>query len=120
MTDQEFLNKMHYFAGAREALDCDTVWSIYEVDHIDSVMLSDKVRRVFYRFYAKDVTSEELMNGTAEEIEVSSTAVNGTVRELWRAAESCYKQAKVQGDWHYFVEDFQMQEDGSLEIWMGS
>lgn len=110
MTDQEFLNKMHYFNGVRDTLDYDTAWSIYEVDHIDTEMLSEKARRVFYRFY------DDAMN----EIEVSSLAVNGTVRELWRAAESCYQQAKAQGDWHYFIEDFQMQDDGSLEIWMGS
>lgn len=121
MTDQEFMNKMHYFNGARETLDYDTAWSIFEVDHIDTKIFKDDYHRVFYRFYSKDVTSEELMNGTAKEIEVSSFAVNGTVRELWRAAESCYQQAKAQGDWHYyFIEDFEMHDDGSLEMVMGS
>ena len=120
MLDQDFYNKMNYFAGAQNALNYDTVWSIDEVDNVDVELLTNKARRVFYRFYAKDATSEELMNGTAEMIEVSSVAVNGTVRELWRAAESCYQQAKAQGDWHYFIEDFEMQDDGSLEIWMGS
>lgn len=110
MTDQEFHNKMNYFAGVQDAMNFDTVWSIYEVDHVDVKILSDKSRRVFYRFY------DDAMN----EIEVSSLAVNGTVRELWRAAEACFQQAKAQGDWHKFIEEFQMQEDGSLEIWMGS
>lgn len=120
MLDQDFTNKMNYFAGVQNALNYDTVWSIDEVDHVDAQMLSDKPRRVFYRFYAEDATLEELRDDTAEMIEVSSMAVNGTVRELWRAAEACYQQAKQQGDWHKFIEDFEMQEDGSLEIWMGS
>ena len=120
MLDQEFLNLMNYFNGVRDALDYDSSWSIYEVENIDSDMLSDKPRRVFYRFYAKDISVEELMSDSAEMIEVSSLAVNGTVRELWRAAESCYQQAKAKGDWHYFIEDLQVQEDGSLELIMGS
>ena len=120
MLDQNFTNKMHYFAGVQNALNYDSVWSIYEVDHVDAQMLSDKPRRVFYRFYAKNATVEELQNGTAEVIEVSSLAVNGTVREMWCAAESCWQQAKAKGDWHYFIEDFVVQEDGSLKITMGS
>lgn len=110
MLDQNFYNKMNYFNGAREALNYDTTWSIYEADHVDSQMLNDKVRRVFYRFY----------DGKMREVEVSAVAADGTVRSFWAAAESCYQQAKAQGDWHYFIEDFQVQEDGSLELWMGS
>lgn len=120
MLDQNFYNKMNYFSGAREALNYDTTWSIYEADNVDSQMLNDKVRRVFYRFYASDATVEELQNDTAEVIEVSALAADGTVRSFWAAAESCYQQAKAQGDWHRFIEDFQVQEDGSLELWMGS
>ena len=120
MTDQDFHNKMNYFAITRAAEDYATEWSIYEVDNVDDKMLSDKVRRVFYRFYAKDATMEQLMNDTAQIIEVSSFANDGSVRELWRAAESCYQQAKALGDFHYFIEDFEMHDDGSLEMAMGS
>ena len=36
-------------------------------------------------------------------------------------AESCYKQARIAlGDWHYFVEDFEVsKEDGTLELITG-
>ena len=120
MLDQDFQNKMNYFNGVQNALKYDTVWSIDEVDNVDMNMLSDNPRRVFYRFYAKDASVEELLSDSAEMIEVSSLAVNGTVRELWRAAESCFQQAKAKGDWHKFIEDFEVQEDGSLELVMGS
>lgn len=48
-------------------------------------------------------------------------AKDGTVGGLWAAAESCYKQAKLAlDDWHYFVEDFTMLDDGNLELVTGS
>ena len=120
MTDQEFHAKMNYFYGVKDTLGYDTVWSMYEFDNIDQNILKEGTKRICYTFYAADATVEELMNDTAEMIEVSAIAVNGTVRELWRAAEACYQQAKVKGDWHYFIEDFEVQEDGSLELVMGS
>ena len=47
-------------------------------------------------------------------------AKDGTVGGLWAAAESCYKQARIAlGDWHYFVEDFEVSEDGTLELVTG-
>lgn len=120
MISQNFENQMNYFAGIQHAMNYETTWSIYEANHIDMQVLSDGARRVFYRFLDDNATTEEILNGTAQEIEVSSLAVNGTVRELWRAAESCFQQAKAQGDWHRFIENFEMQEDGSLELVMGS
>ena len=39
--------------------------------------------------------------------EVIVKAKNGTVRELWEAANESYKMArKLYGDWHYFIERF--------------
>jgi hypothetical protein len=60
------------------------------------------------------------MNGTAKWITVSAVAASGSVRALWRAAESCYQQAKALGDWHLFVEDFTMVDNGSFKLCMGS
>ena len=46
---------------------------------------------------------------------------NGTLGAMWKAAESCFQQAKLAiGDWHYFVEDFEMQDDGTLNLVTGS
>jgi hypothetical protein len=51
----------------------------------------------------------------------TAVAMNGTVGELWKAAENCFQQAKAAlDDWHYFVEDFDVQEDGTLELVTGS
>ena len=83
-------------------------------------LLGNKSYRLVYRFFAQDATVEQLMNDTAQEIVVSAVSKGGTVRDLWAAAENCFQQAKQQGDWHKFIENFEMQEDGSFEKVMGS
>ena len=120
MTDQEFNAKMNYFFGVKEALVYETVWSIYEFDNVDQNIFKEGVKRVCYTFYAAGASVEELMNDTAEMIEVSAFAASGSVRDLWAAAESCFQQAKAQGDWHKYIEDLEMREDGSFELVMGS
>ena len=51
----------------------------------------------------------------------TAVAENGTVGALWKAAEECFQLAKkTLGDWHYFVENFELEEDGSLSLVTGS
>jgi hypothetical protein len=120
MTDKEFEMKLGYFSGAKDALGYDTVWSLYDFDCTDQTVFKDGAKQVCYTFYASDASVEELLNDTAEKIEVSATASSGSVRDLWAAAESCYQQAKQKGDWHKFIEDIQLRDDGSFELFMGS
>jgi len=44
-------------------------------------------------------------------------AVDGTIKSLWFAANSCIRQS---GTHHMYIEDFEMQEDGSLMLITGS
>ena len=54
-------------------------------------------------------------------ITFTAVAKNGTIGALWKAAESCFQQAKVAiGDWHIYIENFDVQEDGSLSLVTGS
>lgn len=51
------------------------------------------------------------------------TAKNGTVRELWKAADEAYKKAsKSYGDWHYFIEKFHPDPTDAnvFHMWFGS
>jgi hypothetical protein len=112
--------EVKYWSGCQDELGFETVWSIWEAQSVDTKIFTDKPRNVNYSFISQDATIEELMNGTAKWITVSAVAESGSVRALWRAAESCYQQAKAQGDWHTFVEDFHMEDDGSLTLCMGS
>ena len=49
--------------------------------------------------------------------QVSMTAIDGTIKSLWFAAESCIKQS---GTHHRFIEDFEFGEDGTLILITGS
>jgi len=109
-----------YWGNERERLGYETTWSIWETPTVETKLLTDRPRLVTYKIYAKDASVEELMGGTATEIVLKTTAKGGSVRDLWEAAETVYKKAKALGDWHTFVEDFHMEDDGSLTLCMGS
>ena len=111
------IEKWNHF---QDQLGFDTVWSIWEVADIDTEIFTNKPRTVFYTFIDEGVTVEELIANRIRYNTVSAVAANGTVRELWAAAESCYQQARALGDWHYFVEDFVMQDNGTLKLVTGS
>lgn len=118
--EDQIMDKIRYWDEQREAMGFETVWSMWEFADIEQNILRDGVKRICYTFYAQDATVEQLMNGTAQRIEVSTYAASGSVRDLWAAAESCYQQAKALGDWHKFIEDLELREDGSWELTMGS
>jgi hypothetical protein len=128
MTNQaqydKFTIAMDHFFAMQEELGMNTVWSMYDTGPVSSDfnIFTDKVRKVTYTFVRPDATIEELdadlRNGTNSAMaQVSSFAVNGTVKALWAAAESCIKQS---GTHHSFIEDFEMQDDGSLALVTGS
>lgn len=110
---------IQYWGEQQDALGFETVWSIWECSDVNQNLLKNKSYRVFYRFLAADATVEQIMNGTAEEIEVSAFTAGGSVRDLWAAAESCFQQAKQQGDFHKFIENFEATDEG-FEMVMGS
>jgi hypothetical protein len=118
--EDQVMEKIGYWGDQQDALGYETVWSMWEWADIDQNIFRDGSKRICYTFYAQDATVEQLMADTAQRIEVSATAASGSVRDLWTAAESCYQQAKAQGDWHKFIEDIEMRDDGSFELTMGS
>ena len=120
----EFTIAMDHFFAMQEELGMTTVWSMYDTGPVSSDfnIFTDKVRKVTYTFVRPDATCEELNNdlrdGTNTAMaQVSSLAVNGSIKSLWAAAESCIKQS---GTHHSYIEDFEMQEDGSLLLITGS
>lgn len=109
---------IQYWDAQQQEQGFETIWSLWECEDIDQTIFQEKSHRVFYRFIRGDATMEEIQNDTAW-VEVSAFTAGGTVRDFWRAAESCYQQAKQQGDWHRFIEDFEMTNEG-FELTMGS
>jgi len=106
-----------HFSDLKAKLGYDTVWSIEGIRPLDRAFFTDKPRVIKYKCIKEmgqtfdDVTYETF----------TAVAEDGTVGALWKAAESCFQQAKLAlGDWHYFIEDFEVQDDGSLELVTGS
>lgn len=109
--------EIEHFDDLKAELGYDTVWSMGEgAMALDHKIFSDKIRVVTYKCIAEINTMDDVTWMT-----FTAVAMNGTVGELWKAAENCFQQAKAAlGDWHYFVEDFLTNEDGSLELVTGS
>ena len=110
--------EMEHFDDLKAELGYDTTWSMGSgVMALDQKIFSDKIRVVTYKCIAE-------IGDTMDDVTwmtFTAVAMNGTVGELWKAAENCFQQAKAAlGDWHYFVEDFDVQEDGTLELVTGS
>ena len=116
--DKAFEDEMDHFYNLKDKLGYDTTWSMGSgVMALDQKIFSDKIRVVTYKCIAE-------IGDTMDDVTwmtFTAVAMNGTVGELWKAAENCFQQAKAAlGDWHYFVEDFDVQEDGTLELVTGS
>jgi len=95
-----------------------TVWSMSDTAlPLDFKIFSDKPRIVSYKVISH-------MGDCLADVEwqtFTCMAKDGTVGGLWAAAESCFKQAQLAlDDWHYFIEDFTVLDDGNLELVTGS
>jgi hypothetical protein len=109
--DNEIMEEtMDYFYAKKEELGYETVWSIYD----GALTLESEI----YNYLPRLVQYEFKIAG--ETHWATATAKNGTVGELWAAAEEAYVKASKMGDWHYFIEDLTMEDDGSLTMTMGS
>lgn len=115
---------IEHFDDMQQELGMSTVWSMWDGGTMsaDHAIFTPQMRRVVYEFVRDDATSEEIYadledGGKRSMAQVSSFAVDGTVKSLWAAAESCIKQS---GTHHQFIEDFEVNEDGTLELITGS
>lgn len=122
--DNEFVTTMKHFDEMQNEFGFQSVWSIYDhgVQDSDFAMLNKKLRQVVYEYVREDATTAEILadiddGGKRASAQVTSWAVDGTIKSLWAAAESCIKQS---GTHHVFIEDFELNEDGTLTLVTGS
>ena len=117
--EDTFIQEREHWDNLRNDLGYETILDLQDVGMmpLDKKIFKDKPYVVNYKCIKE-------MGATFDDVTwITFTAVakNGTVGELWKAAESCYQQAKLAvGDWHTFIEDFEMQDDGSLSLVTGS
>ena len=115
---------MEHWDDMKIELGMDSVWSIWETGRVsaDTMLLKDRQYLVRYQFVRPDCTSEELMldmkdGGKRSMAEVTMFATTGSIKQLWFAADSCIKQS---GTHHSYIENFEMQDDGTLMLVTGS
>ena len=107
-----------HFDDLKAQLGYSTVWSMSDTAlPLDFKIFSDKERIVTYKCI-KNMSN----SGHAVEWQTfTAMAKDGTIGGLWEAAESCFKQAQLAlDDWHIYIEDFEVQDDGTLELVTGS
>ena len=116
--DKKMFAEMDHYSALKSELGYDTVWSIESgIKGLDFNIFSDKPRKVTYKIIDRMGDSFD----DVDWVTFSSVAKDGTIGALWAAAEDCYQQAKEHnGDWHIFVEDFDLQDDGTLSLVTGS
>jgi|TARA_S200000501_G_scaffold169739_1_gene159841 hypothetical protein len=116
--DKKMFEEMDHYSALKTELGYDTVWSIESgMNGLDFNIFSDKPRKVTYKIIDRMGDSFD----DVDWVTFSSVAKDGTIGALWAAAEDCFQQAKENnGDWHYFVENFEVQDDGSLSLVTGS
>jgi hypothetical protein len=86
-----------------------TTWSIYEVEDLSVKMPFKNMigKRLVYEYWDENFVDQ-----------VVETVIQGdTWLDAWRAADQLLQASK---DFHIFVEDFHMLEDGSLKLITGS
>ena len=102
--------------GIQDALKYETLWSV-KMDckrwNLDTVLIDTDEPLTLI---SKGFNAEDFSDWT-----IKTTAKNGTVGELWKAAESAYKKANKEfNDWHCFVESFHPIGVNTYEIFFGS
>jgi hypothetical protein len=115
---------MEHFEDLRQELGMSTVWSIYDGGCMSAndMLLKDRQYRIVYTFVRPDATVEEIDadirdGGNRSDMQVSMFAISGSIKDLWRAADSCIRQS---GTHHAYIEDFVVNNDGSVELVTGS
>ena len=120
----EFIAVCDHFSELQNELGVESIWSMHDfgTKGLDFEVFVKKMRKVTYEFVRDDATQEELLadlrdGGKRSSAQVSAWAINGTIKSLWLAADSCIKQS---GTHHRYIEDFVFGEDGTLELVTGS
>ena len=107
---------MMYEIGKQEAfksvLKTEVSWSVKMPNEdwdLDTIIVGDGSLKDI-PFYKQVLTDEQDSNGSFIREYVQSTAKNGTVKEVWLAADRAYKEAvRDYEDWHYFLESVKLR-----------
>ena len=109
---------LFHFGKARafqSVLKTDVVWCIDMTDdswNLDTVIIGDGS--------LKNIPFKNPLVSHMNDIDVTTEAKDGTVKEIWLAADRSFKKAKkLCSDWHLFLEEVVL-EDGQIISFYGS
>ena len=96
----------------KSVLKTEVSWSVKMPDEnwdLDTIIIGDGSLKDI-PFYKQVLTDEQDSNGSFVREYVQSTAKDGTVKEVWLAADRAYKEAvRLYEDWHYFLESVKLR-----------
>ena len=96
----------------KSVLKTEVSWSVKMPNEdwdLDTIIVGDGSLKDI-PFYKQVLTDEQDSNGSFIREYVKSTAKNGTVKEVWLAADRAYKEAvRDYEDWHYFLESVNLR-----------
>lgn len=123
IADNNFYTQMTYFDNAREVNDMHSVWSIYEVTDIYAdCAIKVAGKKVVYETIQQGASDQDIYEdlkdgGHRSTVEHSMFVGGNTWMDLWKAADSVIRQS---GTHHRYIEDFTMNDDGTIELTTGS
>jgi len=115
LENEVLLETIDHFIAMKEELGMVSQWSIYDggMMDADAEIFKDKQYKVTYTYITEMGDSYD----DVQWAEVSMFAPSGSIKDLWFAANSCIKQS---GTHHSYIENFEMQDDGTLALVTGS
>tara|TARA_B100000287_G_scaffold431693_1_gene489446 strand:+ start:734 stop:1180 length:447 start_codon:yes stop_codon:yes gene_type:complete len=98
----------------QSVLKAQVHWSVRMTDDnwdLDTVIIGDGSLKNI-PFIKTVLTDDEDSNGHYIRRNVITKAKDGTVREVWLAADRAFRKARrLYGDWHYFLEIVELKND---------
>ena len=98
----------------QSVLKTQVMWSVKMTDDnwdLDTVIIGDGSLKNI-PFIKTVLTDFDSVEGHCIRKNVITKAKDGTVREVWLAADRAFRKARrLYGDWHYFIEIVELQTD---------
>lgn len=123
LEEDAVMKKINEYADIRDLNGLETTWSIFEVDDINkNCPIKVMGRKIRYESVRPDATAFELLEdlengGQNTNVEYTTTVKGNTWLDMWKAAEEVILKS---GTHHRYIEDFNIQDDGSFILITGS
>ena len=115
-SEKLFMENVEHFRTMKEDLGMSTIWDMHMgrgKQAADELIMEAGPHKMTYTYI-------ESMGDSYDDVvwkTISATAASGSVKDLWKAADDLILAS---GTHHVYIEDFDVQKDGTLELVTGS